>query len=215
MPPALCRTGRARPDGHRGHATLNRNTAANCAHLRRSDRHGHEPHEVSHGSACRSRRAEHVDPLAAAEPLPADWSTCVDLTGALTYWGRDVAGLVAVLRTRRRWPPPRARDARVLPTLVPHRRWCSDLDEVVRPAPIASNGLPIGVLQRALPPSVRGRRMRCSTQVDHGASCGRGPHDRYRCRMLLLRLCLSRTMVGEKWLLRVRSSCGASGRAAV
>ncbi|MBM7058993.1 hypothetical protein JS521_35755, partial [Streptomyces sp. RHZ10] len=34
------------------------------------------------------------------EPLPADWSTYVDLTGALTYWGRDVEGLVAVLRLR-------------------------------------------------------------------------------------------------------------------
>ncbi|MGW7230697.1 DNA polymerase Y family protein [Streptomyces cyaneofuscatus] len=34
------------------------------------------------------------------EPLPADWSAYVDLTGALTYWGRDVEGLVAVLRLR-------------------------------------------------------------------------------------------------------------------
>ncbi|MFJ3439527.1 helix-hairpin-helix domain-containing protein [Streptomyces cyaneofuscatus] len=34
------------------------------------------------------------------EPLPADWSACVDLTGALTYWGYDVEGLVAVLRLR-------------------------------------------------------------------------------------------------------------------
>ncbi|RLV64186.1 DNA polymerase IV [Streptomyces sp. CBMAI 2042] len=33
-------------------------------------------------------------------PLPADWSAYVDLTGALTYWGRDVEGLVAVLRLR-------------------------------------------------------------------------------------------------------------------
>ncbi|MEU5372498.1 helix-hairpin-helix domain-containing protein [Streptomyces sp. NPDC005951] len=34
------------------------------------------------------------------QPLPADWSAYVDLTGALTYWGRDVEGLVAVLRLR-------------------------------------------------------------------------------------------------------------------
>ncbi|MER7856873.1 helix-hairpin-helix domain-containing protein [Streptomyces bacillaris] len=34
------------------------------------------------------------------EPLPADWSAYVDLTGALNYWGRDVEGLVAVLRLR-------------------------------------------------------------------------------------------------------------------
>lgn len=34
------------------------------------------------------------------EPLPADWSAYVDLTGALTYWSRDVEGLVAVLRLR-------------------------------------------------------------------------------------------------------------------
>lgn len=34
------------------------------------------------------------------EPLTADWSAYVDLTGALTYWGRDVEGLVAVLRLR-------------------------------------------------------------------------------------------------------------------
>lgn len=34
------------------------------------------------------------------EPLPADWSAYVDLTGALTYWDRDVEGLVAVLRLR-------------------------------------------------------------------------------------------------------------------
>ncbi|MFD4024376.1 hypothetical protein ACFWRV_12765 [Streptomyces sp. NPDC058576] len=34
------------------------------------------------------------------EPLPADWSAYVDLTGALTYWGRDVEGLVAVIRLR-------------------------------------------------------------------------------------------------------------------
>ncbi|MEW2069114.1 helix-hairpin-helix domain-containing protein [Streptomyces sp. NPDC007346] len=34
------------------------------------------------------------------EPQPADWSAYVDLTGALTYWGRDVEGLVAVLRLR-------------------------------------------------------------------------------------------------------------------
>ncbi|MFJ3600910.1 DNA polymerase thumb domain-containing protein [Streptomyces sp. NPDC090126] len=34
------------------------------------------------------------------EPLPADWSAYVDLTGALTYWGRDTEGLVAVLRLR-------------------------------------------------------------------------------------------------------------------
>ncbi|WP_097867919.1 DNA polymerase Y family protein [Streptomyces sp. rh34] len=34
------------------------------------------------------------------EPLPADWSAYVDLTGALTYWGHDVEGLVAVLRLR-------------------------------------------------------------------------------------------------------------------
>ncbi|MGW3214886.1 hypothetical protein ACWDBC_21935 [Streptomyces parvus] len=34
------------------------------------------------------------------EPLPADWSAYVDLTGALTYWGRDAEGLIAVLRLR-------------------------------------------------------------------------------------------------------------------
>ncbi len=34
------------------------------------------------------------------EPLPADWSAYVDLTGALTYWDRDIEGLVAVLRLR-------------------------------------------------------------------------------------------------------------------
>ncbi|MFE3137270.1 hypothetical protein ACFXKK_36815, partial [Streptomyces globisporus] len=34
------------------------------------------------------------------EPLPGDWSAYVDLTGALTYWGRDAEGLVAVLRLR-------------------------------------------------------------------------------------------------------------------
>ncbi|MFD3976352.1 helix-hairpin-helix domain-containing protein [Streptomyces cyaneofuscatus] len=34
------------------------------------------------------------------EPLSADWSAYVDLTGALSYWGRDVEGLVAVLRLR-------------------------------------------------------------------------------------------------------------------
>ncbi|MFJ6514099.1 DNA polymerase thumb domain-containing protein [Streptomyces sp. NPDC091406] len=34
------------------------------------------------------------------EPLPADWSAYVDLTGALTYWGHDAEGLVAVLRLR-------------------------------------------------------------------------------------------------------------------
>ncbi|MFJ6017530.1 DNA polymerase thumb domain-containing protein [Streptomyces sp. NPDC092952] len=34
------------------------------------------------------------------EPLPADWSAYVDLTGALAYWGRDVEGLVAVVRLR-------------------------------------------------------------------------------------------------------------------
>ncbi|MEU1798228.1 DNA polymerase Y family protein [Streptomyces californicus] len=34
------------------------------------------------------------------EPLPADWSAYVDLTGALTFWGYDVEGLVAVLRLR-------------------------------------------------------------------------------------------------------------------
>ncbi|MEU2144257.1 helix-hairpin-helix domain-containing protein, partial [Streptomyces globisporus] len=34
------------------------------------------------------------------EPLPADWSAYVDLTGALTYWDRDTEGLVAVLRLR-------------------------------------------------------------------------------------------------------------------
>ncbi|MZF54746.1 hypothetical protein GTX53_12970 [Streptomyces sp. SID5594] len=34
------------------------------------------------------------------EPLPADWSAYVDLTGALTYWGRDVESLVAVLQLR-------------------------------------------------------------------------------------------------------------------
>ncbi|CAM5328509.1 DNA polymerase Y family protein [Streptomyces griseus] len=34
------------------------------------------------------------------EPLPGDWSAYVDLTGALTYWGRDAEGLVSVLRLR-------------------------------------------------------------------------------------------------------------------
>nr|WP_024127110.1 hypothetical protein [Streptomyces sp. F8]AHE39831.1 DNA-directed DNA polymerase [Streptomyces sp. F8] len=34
------------------------------------------------------------------EPLPADWSAYVDLTGALTFWDRDVEGLIAVLRLR-------------------------------------------------------------------------------------------------------------------
>ncbi|MFJ5851076.1 hypothetical protein [Streptomyces sp. NPDC092903] len=34
------------------------------------------------------------------EPLPADWSAYVDLTGALTYWGQDTEGLVAVIRLR-------------------------------------------------------------------------------------------------------------------
>ncbi|MFI5481959.1 DNA polymerase thumb domain-containing protein [Streptomyces rubiginosohelvolus] len=34
------------------------------------------------------------------EPLPADWSAYVDLTGALTYWGRDAEGVIAVLRLR-------------------------------------------------------------------------------------------------------------------
>ncbi|MGW6585647.1 MULTISPECIES: DNA polymerase Y family protein [Streptomyces] len=34
------------------------------------------------------------------EPLPADWSAYADLTGALTYWGRDTEGLVAVVRLR-------------------------------------------------------------------------------------------------------------------
>ncbi|MEU2824237.1 helix-hairpin-helix domain-containing protein [Streptomyces bacillaris] len=34
------------------------------------------------------------------EPQPADWSAYADLTGALAYWGRDVEGLVAVLRLR-------------------------------------------------------------------------------------------------------------------
>ncbi|MEI7030999.1 hypothetical protein [Streptomyces pratensis] len=34
------------------------------------------------------------------EPLPAGWSAYVDLSGALTYWGRDVEGLVAVLHLR-------------------------------------------------------------------------------------------------------------------
>ncbi|WP_331751630.1 helix-hairpin-helix domain-containing protein (plasmid) [Streptomyces globisporus] len=34
------------------------------------------------------------------ERQPADWSAYVDLTGALTYWGHDVEGLVAVLRLR-------------------------------------------------------------------------------------------------------------------
>ncbi|MFJ1799066.1 helix-hairpin-helix domain-containing protein [Streptomyces sp. NPDC088180] len=34
------------------------------------------------------------------EPMPADWSAYADLSGALTYWGRDAEGLVAVLRLR-------------------------------------------------------------------------------------------------------------------
>ncbi|MEW1699414.1 hypothetical protein [Streptomyces sp. NPDC091278] len=34
------------------------------------------------------------------EPLPADWSAYLDLTGALRYWDRDVEGLVAVLQMR-------------------------------------------------------------------------------------------------------------------
>ncbi|MFH9234410.1 DNA polymerase thumb domain-containing protein [Streptomyces globisporus] len=34
------------------------------------------------------------------EPLPADWSAYVDLSGALTYWGRDAEGLIAVVRLR-------------------------------------------------------------------------------------------------------------------
>ncbi|MEV0449764.1 helix-hairpin-helix domain-containing protein [Streptomyces sp. NPDC050600] len=34
------------------------------------------------------------------EPLPADWSAYVDLTGALKFWDRDVEGLVAVIRLR-------------------------------------------------------------------------------------------------------------------
>lgn len=38
--------------------------------------------------------------ISRVEPQPADWSAYVDLTGALTYWGRDIEGLVAVLRLR-------------------------------------------------------------------------------------------------------------------
>ncbi|MER6774980.1 hypothetical protein ABT389_35230 [Streptomyces bacillaris] len=34
------------------------------------------------------------------EPQPADWSAYADLASALAYWGRDVEGLVAVLRLR-------------------------------------------------------------------------------------------------------------------
>ncbi|MGW1170588.1 DNA polymerase Y family protein [Streptomyces sp. NPDC002550] len=34
------------------------------------------------------------------EPLPADWSAYMDLTGSLKFWDRDVAGLVAVIRLR-------------------------------------------------------------------------------------------------------------------
>ncbi|MFD7861460.1 hypothetical protein [Streptomyces sp. NPDC059783] len=34
------------------------------------------------------------------EPLPADWSAYVDLTGALRYWHRDLAGLIDVIRLR-------------------------------------------------------------------------------------------------------------------
>ncbi|MFD0367687.1 helix-hairpin-helix domain-containing protein [Streptomyces sp. NPDC127114] len=34
------------------------------------------------------------------EPLPADWSAYVDLSGALRFWDRDVEGLVGVIRLR-------------------------------------------------------------------------------------------------------------------
>ncbi|MER5549760.1 helix-hairpin-helix domain-containing protein [Streptomyces sp. NPDC002589] len=34
------------------------------------------------------------------EPLPADWSAYMDLTGSLKFWDRDVEGLVAVIRLR-------------------------------------------------------------------------------------------------------------------
>ncbi|MFD8417417.1 hypothetical protein ACFV2Q_37710 [Streptomyces sp. NPDC059650] len=36
----------------------------------------------------------------AIEPLSADWSAYLDLTGALKFWDRDVEGLVAVIRLR-------------------------------------------------------------------------------------------------------------------
>ncbi|MEU8588673.1 helix-hairpin-helix domain-containing protein [Streptomyces sp. NPDC048664] len=34
------------------------------------------------------------------EPLPADWSAYMDVTGSLRFWDRDVEGLVAVIRLR-------------------------------------------------------------------------------------------------------------------
>ncbi|MEU6900280.1 MULTISPECIES: hypothetical protein [Streptomyces] len=34
------------------------------------------------------------------EPLPADWSAYMDVSGSLKYWDRDVDGLVAVVRLR-------------------------------------------------------------------------------------------------------------------
>lgn len=34
------------------------------------------------------------------EPLPADWSAYMDITGSLKFWARDVEGLVAVVRLR-------------------------------------------------------------------------------------------------------------------
>lgn len=34
------------------------------------------------------------------EPLPADWSAYMDVTGSLRFWDRDVEGLVAVVRLR-------------------------------------------------------------------------------------------------------------------
>ncbi|MEI7032091.1 hypothetical protein [Streptomyces pratensis] len=42
------------------------------------------------------------------EPLPTDWSACVDLTGALPYWGRDVESLIARAPTAPARPPRRA-----------------------------------------------------------------------------------------------------------
>ncbi|MET7296949.1 helix-hairpin-helix domain-containing protein [Streptomyces griseoloalbus] len=34
------------------------------------------------------------------EPLPADWSAYMDITGSLRFWDRDVEGLLAVVRLR-------------------------------------------------------------------------------------------------------------------
>ncbi|MFJ4003893.1 DNA polymerase thumb domain-containing protein [Streptomyces sp. NPDC090023] len=34
------------------------------------------------------------------EPLPADWSAYMDVTGSLRFWDRDVEGMVAVIRLR-------------------------------------------------------------------------------------------------------------------